>query len=218
MSGGLPAKTGCARLYPALSAVALSASLFVSLLALAPQLHSASLVTPGAETEARPPAAAAIDRAADADAYVRQLRAHLEQQPRDARAWVISARLQAETGHFEEAAQAYENALALPSKVAGDAAVWCEFADALGMAQGGRLAGRPRELIDRALALNPNHPKALEMAGSAEYGQGNYASAQHFWRPLLATLEPGSQAHAELAAAIARAERLAATMVPAKRQ
>jgi cytochrome c-type biogenesis protein CcmH len=217
MSGGLPAETACYRLYTAVSAVALSVALLVSLLALARHLHLANLVS-SAYTETRPVAAAAIDRtAANADAYLRQLRAHLEQQPRDARAWVIFARLQAEAGHFAQAAQAYENALALPSKVARDAAVWCEFADALGMTQDGSLAGRPRELIDRALALNPNHPKALEMAGSAEYGQGDYASALRFWRPLLALLEPQSQAHAELAAAISRAERLAAAM-PAARQ
>jgi len=214
MSGGFPAKTGCARAYPVVSAVALSASLFVSLFALAPHWRSGSVVAPSAG--ARPPAAEASERAAvGADAYMRRLRAHLEQQPRDARAWVIFARVRAETGHFDEAAQAYEKALALPSKVARDAAVWCEFADALGMMQGGSLAGRPRELIDRALALNPNHPKALEMAGSAEYGQGDYAAALRFWQPLLVTLGPGSQAHAELAAAIARAKRVAATTISA---
>ena len=95
--------------------------------------------------------------------------------------------------------------------------MWCEYADALGMTQEGKLAGRPRALIDRALALNPNHPKALEMAGSVEYAQGDYASALRFWRPLLATLEPGSQAYIELAAAIARTERLAAMALPAQR-
>jgi cytochrome c-type biogenesis protein CcmH len=218
MSGGLQAETVYDRIYTAVSAVALSAALLVSLLALARHLHSASLVVPSADAETRPAATAATDRdAANADAYLRQLRAHLELQPRDARAWVIFARLQAEAGHFAQAAQAYENALALPSKVAGDAAVWCEFADALGMTQDGSLAGRPRELIDRALALNPKHPKALEMAGSAEYGQGDYAAALRFWRPLLALLEPQSEARAELAAAISRAERLAAAM-PAARQ
>ncbi len=218
MSDRFPVRAGAARPYPALAAVALSALLFVLLLALAPHLHSTLLLAPGAEGETGPPRAEANGGAADADAYVRRLRAHLERQPRDARAWVILARLQADAGHFAEAAQAYETALALPSKVAGDAAVWCEFADALGMAQGGRLEGRPRELIERALTLSPSHPKALEMAGSAEYGQKNYAWALRYWRPLLATLAPGSQAHAELAAAIARTERLAATMLPLARQ
>jgi cytochrome c-type biogenesis protein CcmH len=218
MSGGLPLKAGGAWLNLALAAVALSASLLVSLFALAPHLHSAGLDTLRNESETRPPPAQAIDSAADADNYVRRLRAHLDQTPRDARGWVIFARLRAETDDFAEASQAYERALALPSKVANDAAVWCEFADALGMMQGGRLGGRPRELIDRALALNPNHPKALEMAGSAEYGQGDYASALRYWRPLLAKLEPQSQAHAELAAAIARTERLAASGVAAQGQ
>ena len=131
---------------------------------------------------------------------------------------MILARRQFDIDHFTEAAQAYEKALALHSKVANDPAVWCEYADALGMTQGGKLTGRPRELIDRALALNPNHPKALEMAGSAEYAQGDYASALRYWRPLLTTLEPGSQSRAELAAAIARAERLAMMAIPVQRQ
>jgi cytochrome c-type biogenesis protein CcmH/NrfG len=212
MSGGLASKADGVRLFPALAAVALSASLLVSLLALAPSLHPGRALS----AEAKPPAAEQIDSAADA--YLRRLRTHLERQPRDARAWVIFARLQAETDHFAEAAQAYAAALALPSKVAADAAVWCEYADALGMTQGGRLAGRPREFIDRALALNPNHPKALEMAGSAEYGEGDYASALRYWRPLLAALHPASQAYTELAAAIARTERRVAMALPAQRQ
>jgi cytochrome c-type biogenesis protein CcmH len=214
MSCGAAAKAGSARLVVVAPAIALLAFLF----ALAVYLKAASADAPNAATEARPPAAEAIDSAADAGTYVRRLGAHLEQQPRDARAWVILARLQADTDRFTEAAKAYEKALALPSKVARDPAVWCEYADALGMTQGGRLAGRPRELIGRALALNPNHPKALEMAGSAEYGQGDYASALRFWRPLLAALTPGSQAYTELAGAIARTERLAATALPAQRQ
>ncbi len=217
MSGGLPEQTGCARFSRAASAAALGASLLISMLAVAPHLHSVRLLAPGAEAGAS--AAETSGGTADAGTdEVRRLRTHLERQPRDARAWVIFARLQAEAGQFAQAAQAYEKALALPSKVAADAAVWCEFADALGMAQGGTLAGRPRQLIERALALNPNHPQALEMAGSAEYEQGNYAAALRFWRPLLAILEPGSQARAELAAAIARAERLAAVTLPAERQ
>ena len=218
MSGGLPRKSGGVRHFPALAAIALSASLLVSLLALAPHLHAGRLLSPGSESETRPPAAEASGRAAAADADARRLQTHLQRQPRDARAWVILARLQAETEHFAEAAQAYETALALPSKVANDAAVWCEFADALGMMVQGRLSGRPRELIDRALALNPNHPQALEMAGSAEYGQGDYASALRYWRPLLAGLQAGSQVYTELAAAIARSERLAATTLQAQRQ
>jgi cytochrome c-type biogenesis protein CcmH len=209
---------GVARLYPAISAVALSASLLVSLFTLAPHLRSGSGVESIAETEVRPPIAAAASSRAEAEALARRLSAHLEKQPRDARAWAILARLQFEMDHFAEAARAYEKALALPSKVANDPAVWCEYADAFGMTQGGKLAGKPRALIERALVLNPNHPKALEMAGSAEYARGDYAAALRYWRPLLAALEPGSQLQRELAAAIARAERFGMLAVPPQRQ
>lgn len=196
-------------------ATALTIALVASLIALAVYLKAGSADTPNAADA--PAAWEAVNSQSEADILARRLGVHLEQQPRDARGWVILARLQADAGRFTEAAQAYEKALALPSKVAKDPAVWCEYADALGMTQGGSLAGKPRELIDRALALNPNHPKALEMAGSAEYAQGEYASALKFWRPLLAALEPGSQVHSELADAIARTERLAAMALPAER-
>ena len=209
---------GPARHFAAIAAIALVASLLVSVLALAPHLHSGSLLAPGAETEPQAPVATVREGRAQTFALAQRLSAHVEKQPRDARAWAILARLQFDMDHFAEAAQAYERALALPSKVANDPALWCEYADALALLQDGRLAGRPRELIARALVLNANHPKALEMAGGAEYEQGDYAAALRYWRPLLALQEPGSRAQAELAAAIARAERLARISLPAPRQ
>ena len=197
-------------------APAVALALLVPLLGLGFYLRAGSPDIPAAQAQAMLPAQAAVN--AGADDAVRRLRAHLERQPRDARGWVILARLQADGDRFEEAAQAYAKALAVSSKVAADPAVWCEYADALGMARGGSLSGRPRELIDRALALNPSHPKALEMAGSSEYERGDYAAALRHWRPLLAAQRPGSRAYAELAAAIARSERLGATAVAAKRR
>jgi len=185
------------------------AALAACLIALGAYFGATGPDSPEASDESWPTMAEAARSKEGAASLARRLGAHLETHPRDARSWAILARLQFGMDRFGEAAQAYEKALALPSKVANDPAVWCEYADALGMAQGGKLAGRPRALIDRALALKSNHPKALEMAGSAEYEQGDYTAAARYWRMLLMTLEPGSQAHAELAAAIARAERLA---------
>ena len=170
--------------------------------------------TPGATVQAWPTLAEAARSSEGPDALVRRMRAHLEKQPRDARGWAVLARLEFGMDRFGEAAQAYEKALALSSRVANDPAVWCEYADALGMTQGGKLSGRPRALLDRALALNSRHPKALEMAGSAEYERGDYAAAARYWRMLLASLEPGSRANGELAAAVVRAERLALLDLP----
>ena len=109
---------------------------------------------------------------------------------------------------FGDAAASFQKALATP-KIAADAGVWCEYADALGMAQGGTLAGRPREIVMRALALDPSHPKALEMAGSAAYEQREFAAAARYWRQLLPKIPERSPQQQELASAIARAERFA---------
>ena len=133
---------------------------------------------------------------------------HLAHNARDGRAWVLLARIDFAADQFSAAAESYRAALAASPKIATDPGVWCEYADALGMAQGGVLAGAPREHVMRALALGPAHPKALEMAGSAAFEQGEFASAARYWRTLLAQLPERSIEHRELAAAIARADAL----------
>lgn len=146
--------------------------------------------------------------------YRAQLVAHLAGKPRDGRAWVALARLDLEEDRFDDAAKHYAKAIAASAKIARDPGALCEYADALGMAQGGRLEGEPAATIERALALDPAHPKALEMAGSVSYERGDYRTAARHWRALLDHFPAGTQAHVELAAAIDRAEKLAATTLP----
>jgi len=165
---------------------------------------------PGALGE-DPPAPVGEARKGD---YIEQLQSHLSRQPRDGRGWVLLARAQADRNEFEAAADAYQKALTVSEKVAKDPGVLCEYADALGMTQGGSLAGRPAELIAKALAMNPAHPAALEMAGSVAYEEGRYADAARLWKQLLADLTPGSERHTELSAAVARAERKASVTLP----
>jgi len=135
--------------------------------------------------------------------------AELARNPRDCRAWVLLARMESAADRPAEAAAAYEKAVAASPKVAADPAVWCEYADALALTQGGRLAGRPRELVQRALALNAAHPKALEMAGGVAFEAQDYAAAAKYWRDLLAQMPAGTRAYGELEAAIARADERA---------
>jgi cytochrome c-type biogenesis protein CcmH len=160
---------------------------------------------------------AALDRNAPSGvatgAHRDALARHLARHPDDARGWVLLARSDFEAERFADAAASYRRALATSTKTAADPGLWCELAGALGMARGGTLAGEPRELVARALALDPDHPKALEMAGSAAFEQGEFAAAATSWRRLLLGLPPGGRSRRELAAAIARAEDLAGTPV-----
>ena len=146
--------------------------------------------------------------------YVTRLEAHLKRQPRDARGWVLLGRAHAEANRFDAAAAAFVQAIAVsPDKVAKDPAVLCEYADVLAMQQGGRLSGKPLQLVTRALELNSRHPMALEMAGSAAYEEGRYEQATRYWGELLPQLRPGTRRHTELTAAMERA-RLQAQSSP----
>jgi cytochrome c-type biogenesis protein CcmH len=155
-----------------------------------------------------------LSPASDPAAFRRQLDAHLAANPRDGRAWVALARLDMAEDRFAEAAAHFARALDVAPKVARDADVWCEYADALGMAQGGALAGKPTELIGRALAIDGRNARALEMAGSAAYERRDFRMAATYWKDLLAQMPPGTPTYAELATAIQRAERRAALSLP----
>ncbi len=153
--------------------------------------------------------AALVPASEDPAGYRASLVRHLERHPADARSWVLLARADFEADLFADAADAYRKAIAASPKVARDPDVLCELADTLGMTQGGTLAGQPSELIAKALAINPVHAKALEMAGSAAYERTDYAGAASHWRALLPQVPQGTRQRAELATAIERAEALA---------
>lgn len=146
-----------------------------------------------------------------------QLERQLERYPSDARARILKARLDMQRGRFEEAAAGYARALEGASKAARDPDVWVEYAEAAGMVQGRTLIGEPQRLVDKALALDANHPGALDLAGSAAWESRNFSAAASHWKRLLALLPPGSARHAELGLAIERAEQRARVSLPAAR-
>lgn len=157
------------------------------------------------------PAAPAAEAAGDLSPQTQALQRQVREHPRDGRAWALLGYAELEAARYPEAAAAFERAVGASPKVALDPAVWCAWADALGMAQGGSLEGRPGELIAQALKLQPAHPQALEMAGSAAYGRRDFRAALQYWQRLLPQLQAGTPRHEELSRAIARTERLAAT-------
>lgn len=146
-----------------------------------------------------------------------QLERQLQRYPSDTRARVLKARLDMQAGRFDEAAAGYARALEGASKAARDPDVWVEYAEAAGMVQGRTLVGEPKRLVDKALALDANHPGALDLAGSAAWEMRDFGAAAGHWKRLLAQLPPGSARHAQLGAAVERAEQRARVTLPATR-
>lgn len=75
---------------------------------------------------------------------------------------------------IDRAVVALERAVAFNDR---DPQLLVDYADALAMIGGQSLEGRPLELIDRALVLDPNNQKALWLAGTAAYERGLCACA-----------------------------------------
>lgn len=134
------------------------------------------------------------------------LETKLKNNPNDAAGWYMLARSYGATGRFADAAQAFAKIAEL---VPDNASVLADYADALAMAQGGNLQGKPLELINRALKLNEQDEKALNLAGTAAYQEKNFAQAAEYWRRLLKVIPPDTDTSREVASAIAEAEKAA---------
>lgn len=147
-----------------------------------------------------------------------ELELQLRRRPRDARAWVLKARADMAAGRHELAVEAYARALDVGPKVAKDANVWVEYAEARGMAQGGTLTGQPRALIERALAENPLHLKALDLAGSAAWEAQDFETAARYWQRLQQQLPADDPRQRALQTAVETAQRRVRLSLPAPGQ
>jgi cytochrome c-type biogenesis protein CcmH len=143
----------------------------------------------------------------DVVAMVDKLAEKVRARPDDAQGWGLLARSTAALGRFNESVEAYEH---LSKLVPDDPDVLADWADALGMAQGQSLAGRPREIIERLLKLDPSHRKGLALAGTAAMDAGDYASSARYWATLASQLPQGSQEEGQIRAIIAEVQEKAA--------
>ena len=84
-----------------------------------------------------------------------------------------------------------------------DAHLLADYAEALALAQGRSLKGEPEKVIQRALAIDPKHVKALGMAGKAAFDRADYPLALKYWNRLLPLLPPESEYARKLGTSIA---------------
>lgn len=147
-------------------------------------------------------AAAAPAAAADpqVEEMVKKLAARLERDPSDRKGWAMLARSYKVMGRLREAEAAYERA-----GDALDAGELANYADVAVSNAGGKFAGKPALILERALRADPKHPMALWLAGAAALETGNAGGAVRIWEKLLAVLPPESDDAREVRAQIAQA-------------
>lgn len=138
-------------------------------------------------------------------ASISALEKKIEANPADGESLVMLARSYLDSERYAESVQAFEK---LTKLIADEAWVWADYADALAMAQGQTLRGKPTELINKALALDPNHAKGLALAGSAAMERGDFAAAIQHWEKLRVQLQPESEDAKMIDSGLAEARKL----------
>jgi len=141
------------------------------------------------------------------EANVAKLAERLKSNPSDAQGWTMLARSYSSMEKFGEAAGAYAKATELTPK---DADLWAEYAFASAMAAGRSLQGKPMELVNRALKVDPENAKALQLAGSAAFEAQDYKKAVDYWQRVLKQVPPDSEVGRTIASRINEAKELAA--------
>ena len=139
---------------------------------------------------------------ADLPAMVERLAQRLRAQPGDVDGWHMLARSYSAMNRHADAAKAYAH---LATLLPQDAGVLADYADALATAREGALAGEPERLVERALAIDPQQPKALALSGSAAFARGDFARAERQWQAVLPLVPQDSEFARSTQAGIAEA-------------
>ena len=140
------------------------------------------------------------------EANVAKLAQRLESNPNDPQGWTMLARSYSSMEKFGEAANAYAKVTELTPN---DADLWAEYAFATAMAGGKSLEGKPTELINRALKVDPENAKALQLAGSAAFQAKDYKKAVDYWQRVLKQVPPNSEVSQTITERINEAKTLA---------
>jgi cytochrome c-type biogenesis protein CcmH len=199
---------GRSRMAPALVIAALFP---IAAVLLYTQLGTPGALDPAAVKPAGSPHAGQQFSPEQVDQMLVQLAQRMEKDPDNLEGWILLGRSYSALGRFPEASAALQRAVKLKGD---DPNLLTDYADALAMASGQTLEGEPIQLIEKALAIDPDHQKALALAGTAAFDRGDFAGAVGRWERLLRTVPPDSEGARSIQASIDDA-RARAGMPPA---
>ena len=117
----------------------------------------------------------------DLSVMAQRLAAKQEKNPENAEGWVLLAHTYVEIKQHKDAVAAFEKAVNL---IPTDPQLFADYADALAVTNNGKFDAKTIELVEQALKLDPNHPKALLLAGTIAFKQANYEKAINVWEQL----------------------------------
>lgn len=151
---------------------------------------------PLAQRMARNPAESSVDE------LVARAEKHLADNPDDARGWEVLGPVYMRQQRFADAATAWRNAI----RIAGSSAQReSALGEAIAAAAGGVVTADARAAFERALAQDPNEPKARFLLASGLAQEGKFAEAAAAWQEMKLALAADSPWHEPVDRAISEA-------------
>ncbi len=136
------------------------------------------------------------------DVMVQRLAEKMEKNPENLEGWMMLGRTYFAIGEPQRALYALEKAYGLAPD---DPDVLVAYAEAVAADNDSELAGRPAELIQAALKIDPTHSSARWLEGLASFQGAEYVQAADQWGALVATFDPQGDEAKELRRFIADA-------------
>ncbi len=137
---------------------------------------------------------------------VQQLEAKVQADPQDGKGWAMLAKTYAALERWPEAAKAFAAASKL---LPNEASVISGYAEAMAVNNNRSLKGQPMVMVNKALELNPNDSKALELAAINAYQDKQFAQSAAYFQRLLNQLPPDSPYAKDIQAALNDANKQA---------
>jgi cytochrome c-type biogenesis protein CcmH len=117
----------------------------------------------------------------DVAAMVTKLEAHMRDDPKDLRGWLMLGRSYVALERLDDAILAYNHAHELD---AGNAEAGLGLAEAMSLRAGGNITPEASLLFEQAVKLAPDNPKALLYGGFAAAERGDKVTARARWQAL----------------------------------
>jgi len=138
-------------------------------------------------------------------AMIEALAEKMKANPDDPNGWILLGRSYLKLGRYDDAVAAFAEAA---KRMPENAALLTSQAEAIAMSQGKRLAGRPTELLARALALEPNDPKTVAMSAAVAAERKDFDGAIKLYTRLKSMVDPGGEDAQQIAQVIAELESM----------
>jgi cytochrome c-type biogenesis protein CcmH len=128
--------------------------------------------------------------AQDMDRMVEGLAKKLESDPSNLQGWAMLARSYKMLGRNQEAEEAFVRA---GTFLDNDAQLLAIYADLAATNANGNFAGKPTQLIEKALKVDPDNAMAQWLAGTVAFRGKQFESSVRIWERLIPQVEPDSE-------------------------